>query len=183
MRRTVFPIAVAGLLLVSLAPETAQAQEPPPPPPDSVELVFEREIFVYPSYARQDPFQNLLDMDESGPRFEDLVLLGIVYSDDPNLSVALFGGAEVEMTDPETEGAGQPAEMTSPPEQGAEAVQGRTTTGAGRTVTYRARRGQRLGNMRVIEIQPTRVIVDVTEFGVTEQHVFELQRGSGGNGP
>ena len=183
MRTHFFPIAVTALFATGLGYDPAQSQEPPPTPPDSVELVFEREIFVYPSYARQDPFQNLLDMDDAGPRFEDLVLLGIVYSDNPDFSVALFGGAEMEVVDPESAGAGQPAEMTTPPEQGAAAVQGRTTTGAGRTVTYRARRGQRLGNRRVIEIQPTRVIVDVTEFGVTEQHVFELQRGSGGNGP
>jgi hypothetical protein len=59
---------------------------------------------------------------------------------------------------------------------------GLTTTGQG-MITYRVRRGELLGNMRITEIQPNQVIVDVTEFGVTDQRVFELLRGSGGNGP
>ena len=91
-------------------------------------------------------------MADSGPRFEELSLQGIVYSSNPQLSVVLLHGGEVAVR----EGVSMPQ-------------------------TFRLRRGEVVGNVRIIEIQPTRVIVDVDEFGVIEQRVFELQRGSGGN--
>lgn len=152
--------AVAGGLVLCgwLMAAPAEAQDaPPPPPPDTAELVFEREVFVYPRYNRRNPFSPLIDLEDTGPRFEELTLEGIVYSQNPNLSVALFTATVVAIT---AGGQQVPAEET-----------------------YRLRRGQVVGNVRVIEIQPTRVIVDVDEFGVVEQRVFELQRGSGGNSP
>lgn len=41
---------------------------------------------------------------------------------------------------------------------------------------YRLRRGQTIGNARVLEIRPAQVIFAVDEFGVVRQHVLELQR-------
>ena len=53
------------------------------PPPDSTALVMEREVFQYPEYARRNPFAPLLSAEGGGPRFERLVLLGIMFSSDP----------------------------------------------------------------------------------------------------
>jgi len=147
---------VAGcLMLAGVAwASTGSAQEAAPPPAEAAELVFDREIFLYPRYNRRNPFSPLVNLADSGPRFEEMSLLGIVFSDNPQLSVALFNGAALT-----------------------------TTEGAAIQQTYRLRRGEVIGNVRVIEIQPTRVIVDVDEFGVIEQRVLELQRGSGGNSP
>ncbi len=50
--------------------------------------------------------------------------------------------------------------------------------GSGETasVSYRLRVGEVLGNMRVLEIQQSRVIVEVEEFGVRDQRTLELRR-------
>jgi len=142
-----------GLLVFSAPPLGAQENPPPvppPQPPDSVDLVFEREVFFYPRYERRNPFAPLLSGDESGPRFEEIQLIGIIYSSNPDLSVASFG--------------------PRPGQEGGAAVQ-----------SYRVRRGDTLGNVRILEIQQKRVVVQVEEFGMTEQRIMELKRpGQGG---
>lgn len=55
----------------------------------AAELVFEREVFVYPSHPR-DPFRPLTE-EEAGPRFEDLTLLGVIAGASPGAGVALVG--------------------------------------------------------------------------------------------
>jgi hypothetical protein len=116
-----------------------------------VDLVFEREVFVYPRYERRDPFLPLLDDDQTGPRIEEIELKGIVFSSDPDLSVATFG-------------------LRSGQGEGGVSRQ-----------SFRVRRGEVLGNVRILEIQQTRVVVQIEEFGLTEQRVLELQRpGQGG---
>ena len=151
-------LMVSMLLCVGLlvAPGAAEAQEPapqgPPGPPamDTTELVFEREVFSYPSFERRNPFRPLVGGGDGGPRFEQLQLLGIIQSSQPELSVALLGVRG--------SGQGQLGE------------------------TYRVRQGQTLGNSRILDIQSSRVIVEVTEFGLTEQRVLEVQRpGDGGS--
>jgi len=143
-----------GLLAFSAVPLGAQDTPPPVSPavrPDSVDLVFEREAFFYPRYERRNPFAPLLVSDESGPRFEEIQLVGIIYSTNPDLSVASFGSRLTQTVD----GSGGQS--------------------------YRVRRGDTLGNVRILEIQQTRVVVQVVEFGLTEQRVMELQRpGQGG---
>ena len=146
------------IMVAAFVPSVARGQEAaaPPPPPDSTVLVFSREVFTYPTYERRNPFTPLIAGDIAGPRFEELSLLGIVYYDNPELSVALFGSGNRGGPDPA--GTGETSE------------------------TYRAHTGEVLGNMRVIEIQPTRVIVEVEDFGLTEQRVMELPRpGRGGS--
>jgi len=129
-------------------------QTPPPQPPDTTDLVFEREVFFYPQYERRNPFMSLLSGMEGGPRFEEIRLIGVIYSPNPDRSVALFGPRA---------GQGDAAQQTA-------------------RRTYRARRGEQLGNVRILEIQQTRVVVEVEEFGLTEQHIMELQRpGQGGS--
>ena len=148
-----------GLILLGIlglgCPATVLAQEQPPPtPPDTADLVFEREVFFYPQYERRNPFVPLLSGAEGGPRFEEIRLIGVIYSPDPERSVALFGPRA---------GQGEAGLQTA-------------------RRTYRARRGEQLGNVRILEIQQTRVVVEVEEFGLTEQRIMELQRpGQGGS--
>jgi len=143
-----------GVLVFSAAPLKAQEAPPPVPPPqdpDSVDLVVEREAFLYPRYERRNPFAPLLSGGDSGPRFEEVRLVGILYSSNPDLSLASFG--------PRTGQGGE--------ESGVQ--------------TYRVRRGDTLGNFRILEIQKTRVVVQIQEFGQTEQRIMELERpGQGG---
>lgn len=145
----------AGLvfLAISLVPAAVAAQEQSAPPPqeqDTTELVFQREVFSYPRFERRNPFEALVGAGDGGPRFEELALLGVILSPQPPLSVALVAtGVQF------TEGGG---------------VTGQNIE------TYRIREGETLGNSRVLEIQRDRVIVEVTEFGLTEQRVLELRR-------
>lgn len=148
-------IPVGGALVASLmlarpvAAQNPQARAPRGAPGDTTELVFEREVFTYPGFERRNPFRALVGGADGGPRFEQLQLLGIIQSPQPDLSVALLGVA------------------------GASGSLGET---------YRVRQGQTLGNTRILDIQRSRVIVQVTEFGLTEQRVLELQRPDDGGG-
>lgn len=141
------------LLAFALVPAGVAAQEQSPPPAqdqDTTDLVFQREVFTYPQFERRNPFEPLVGAGDGGPRFEELALLGIILSPQPPLSVALVAtGVQF------TEGGG---------------VTGQNIE------TYRIREGETLGNSRILEIQRDRVIVEVTEFGLTEQRVLELRR-------
>ncbi|MCH7562295.1 MAG: hypothetical protein IH968_00605 [Gemmatimonadetes bacterium] len=149
-------IILFSILAVALSlPAAASAQDRPPPETD---LVMLREVFQYPDYARRNPFAPLLSADGGGPRFERLVLLGIVFSADGRRSIALFGeGSSVD------------------PSSGALSV----VPGA---LTYRLRVGESIGNTTVLEIHERRVLVGVDEFGQSEQHTMELRRLTLGQG-
>lgn len=151
-RRTLaFPAAVlfaAGFLLVptGLQGQEEEADDPPAlPEADSVQLVFEREIFTYPSYERRNPFRPLTGPDDAGPRFEDLIFMGAIVTDDPAASVALLGVR-----------GGRADEADGP--------------------THRLRRGQRIGNVRIVEVRSRELVVEVEEFGLTERRTMELRR-------
>lgn len=154
-----------GLGMVALfvaLPLAAQEAAPSPTPPDSAkapapvaELVFEREVFQYPTYQRRNPFRPLVGNQGSGPRFEQVSLRGIIWSMDPKRSVALFG-------------------------VGGTAQGGAAATPVGET--KRLRVGESWGNMRVAEIQKDRVIVAVEEFGLSENKTLGLTRKRGGGG-
>ncbi|MGD2120608.1 MAG: hypothetical protein PVJ76_02635 [Gemmatimonadota bacterium] len=154
--------AAIFLSLLGMPATTLSGQDTlssPPPQPlqvvDPVDLVFEREAFVYPRYDRRNPFLPLVAGDDQGPRFEEIELTGILFSGDPDRSIAMFRIRT-----------------------GESQSQGERGTG-GRS--YGVRRGESLGNVRILEIQPTRVVVLVEEFGLTEQRVLELPRpGEGG---
>ena len=93
--RMSMPVAT-GLALTILLPtfSSAEAQQPSPgeagAQADSVELIFEREVFEYPTFQRRNPFRPLTG-DDAGPRFEELTLLGVILSGDGVGSVALLG--------------------------------------------------------------------------------------------
>lgn len=145
-------LAAAAFLSV---PGMVAAQEPPAGPPPEPELVFEREVFEYPSFARSNPFVPL-SVIEGGPRFEQITLTGIIWDPDPTYSVAVF-----------TTGA-----VTVAPD-------GTVTVAPGEA--YNAKVGQRIGNTTIRQIQRDRVVVDVEEFGLTDRRtMFIASRRQGG---
>lgn len=135
----------------------AQGQEDPPPPPptvqDSTQLVFEREVFTYPSYQRANPFQPLVSAAGGGPWFEEMRLMSIIHSTGaPSQSMALLAAG------------GDPS----------------AADGAN-IATRRMRVGDVWGNTRIVEIQRRNIVVEVTEFGLAERHVLALPTpGAGG---
>ncbi|MEQ1856328.1 MAG: hypothetical protein ABL963_07655 [Longimicrobiales bacterium] len=142
------PLAVAGQ-------EPAPAQAPGGPAPEP-ELVFEREIFQYPSFTRRNPF---VPLEGAGGelRFEQLSLIGIMYSPDPSASVAVLSTGGVTLAD---DGTVTPVDGDA----------------------YNAKVGQRIGNTTIREIQRDRVIVDVEEFGLTDRRTMVfISRRPGGN--
>lgn len=148
---TVFLGLLAGALLLPLA---AAAQEPPASPPTQqqpTELVFEREVFSYPNLQRRNPFHPLTGADEGGPRFEELRVVGILYSDDPSGSVAVLGTSTVELSEDGATVTVQPGP------------------------SWYLKVGQSVGNIRVVEIHREQVVVEVAQFGLTEQKIMQLQ--------
>ncbi|MFW6206176.1 MAG: hypothetical protein ACOC5I_02970 [Gemmatimonadota bacterium] len=139
LKTVLYSVAVA--LALVLLPGGVMAQDgQQEAQADEVTLVYEREVFDYRAADRRDPFEPLTRDNEMGPRFEELSLQGIIYSQAPGRSVALLQG-------------------------GGERV-------------FRARVGDVLGNSRVIEIGPTRVIMAVENFGTIRQEILEMpQRG------
>jgi hypothetical protein len=162
-----------GLVLAGfvLAPATLAAQEPPaaaPPetpqateqagPPEPTELIFAREVFEYPTFARRNPFQALTG-DEGGPQFAQLRLLGVYYSPTPSMSMAVVGTSTATLS---ADGATVSVEP-------------------GRS--WYLRIGQSVGNIRVVDIRRAEVVVEVNEFGLTQQHVMQLETRRQGGTP
>lgn len=154
MNRRLSTVAFA-VLGCSLLPAVVEAQDPPPQAPDpGPELVFEREVFEYPSFPRSNPFVPLSAF--AGPRYEQLTLTGIIWDTDPTFSVAVV-----------TTGA-----VTVAPD-------GTVSVAPGEA--YNAKVGQRIGNTTIREIQRDRVVVDVEEFGLTDRRtMFIASRRQGG---
>jgi hypothetical protein len=154
-----------GLAGQGLIPGTGFAVQDSAVQADSLTLAFEREVFSYPQYARRNPFASLLGGPE-GPRFETLVLLGLIYSPFAGESIAVFGEGTRTVT---------PATANAPEQISVELTGG----------TYRVREGQIVGNgnvtVRTIELD--RVIVDVAEFGLAETRTMTLPRATPGGGP
>lgn len=71
-------LLVAGASLAAAGIPTAAAQEAGTPG-DSA-LLYAREVFDYPSEGRRNPFRPLNAGERIGPRFDDLVLTGILYN-------------------------------------------------------------------------------------------------------
>ncbi len=160
--RTVLILLLGALSLAAVAePIEAQAA-------DSTELVFDREVFVYPAFERRNPFGQLVGANNGGPRFDALQLIGIIYSENADLSVALLSVGDVTSGDVDQNAGGAEGEAAAPAGQGANFE------------SFRVRRGDVLGNTRILEIQRMRVIVEVTEFGIADRRVLSLPRASEG---
>ncbi len=132
---------------------TAAVEEP------EAELAFEREVFNYPTFARRNPFEPLLASTDGGPRWEGMRLEGIVFDADPRFSIAILssGRTNVRGANVEADPSGTVGQMA------------------------RLRVGERWGNIRIIEIRKDNVLIEVEEFGLTEQRTMRLPvRGQGG---
>ena len=164
-------LAVGGLVPGGLdaqgstagAGQDTPAQQPGRQLEDSLALAFEREVFAYPEYERRNPFKTLVSADGGGPRFENLLLLGILYSPFAGESIALFGEGNRTVT---------PASGNVP-----ETVSVELTGG-----TYRVREGATLGNLTVSKIDRLQVTIELVEFGLTESRTLLLPRGVPGQG-
>jgi hypothetical protein len=158
---TVRSLVIGAAVVAVLGPVTAEAlsaQAPPParPPSTETELVFQREVFQYPAFTRRNPFRPLLGADGGGPRFEQLSLIGIVYSSDPAASVAVVT----------TGGVAIAADGTMTPIDG--------------DASY-LKVGQRLGNSTVVEIRRDAVVFDVEVFDAVERQTMTfVSRRQGG---
>lgn len=157
-----FALLIGLLVAASPAPATAQqggggqeGEAGPPTPPDTAAqgLVFRREVFTYPPFERRNPFTPLL-VSQDGPRFEQIVLQGVIYSEAPGRSVALLSWG----------GLGEGPE------------------GGGGERVRRIRAGESWGNTTVLEIRPEEVVVEVNEFGVMERRILRMPiQGQGGS--
>lgn len=161
-------LSLAGAGGLAAQPPGGGAESTAPPVADSVDLRLERETFAYPSFSRRDPFRPLVG-DETGPQFEDLELLGVMFSSQQGQSVALLGIAGGSVVRPD-----------SILVESGEVLPGAEETRASRSRTNRMRVGDRWGNVRIAVIERNRVLVDVTEFGLTERRELLLRRPDAG---
>lgn len=157
MKRCAPAVVFAGML--ALWPQVATAQDPPPPPPEppaETVLAFEREVFVYPSFDRVNPFRPLLATDSGGPRYERLRLSLIIYVETPGRSVATLSTSVATITEDGTISA---------------------TLGD----SFYLKVGQTIGNTTIVEINRESIEVDVEEFGITDRKTMRLLTALGGN--
>ncbi|MDT8367898.1 MAG: hypothetical protein RQ745_01735 [Longimicrobiales bacterium] len=160
---------VAMAVTTGFTPAALAGQGAPPPTQGGqqvradtavVELVLRREAFTYPAFARRNPFRPLASADDTGPRFDQMRVQLILFNEaDPSRSIAVL-----------TAGGGRGG--ASGPGQGT----------AGRGQVQRLSVGERWGNVRVVSIERTRVIVDVSEFGIEDRRIMTIQsRSQGGS--
>jgi len=155
MITTRLTLGCALALLVGAPALHAQDAPPAQQPPPDAELVFEREVFDYPSFTRRNPFRPL-----SGPggelRYEDLSLIGIMFAPDGTNSVAVLSTGGVTVNEDGT---------TAPVEGDA----------------FYLKVGERIGNATIIEIRRDAVIIDVQEFDAIERRTMNfISRRQGG---
>lgn len=145
-------LSFLGLMLTAVA---VSGQDQPPPRGTDAELVFEREVFEYPSFTRRNPFRPL-----SGPggelRYEDLSLIGIMYSVDGAQSVAVLSTGGVQVNEDGT---------TAPIDGDA----------------FYLKVGEQVGNVTIVAIRRDAVVVDVREFDAVERRTMNfVSRRQGG---
>jgi hypothetical protein len=151
MFRIVSGALVAALGVVVLPGMVAAQDAPPTPPQQATELVFEREVFLYPQFERRNPFRPLGVGDAGAVRFEQLRLAGTIVSDDPSESVAILSTAQVTVSEDGSQVTAEEGE------------------------SWYAKVGQTIGNVRILEIHLSQIVVEVEEFGIAEQKIMQLQ--------
>jgi hypothetical protein len=157
-------VAQARVAEAGTPPKSGQ---PTPAPLGEVEMISEREVFHYPSFQRRNPFRPLVGS-ESGPRFEQVELRGILYDNtNSGRSVAILGlRAQAERQIQQiVQRQVQAQESTTAPRQDTIYVP---------EPTERLRVGQKWGNMRVAAINEDHIVLNVTEFGITEQRILRI---------
>lgn len=148
--------AAAAAILVLASPQDAKGQQPRPAAAPDAELVFEREVFSYPSFTRRNPFRPLLGS-AGGVRFEQLSLIGIMYSPDPASSVAVLSTGGVTVAE---DGTMSPVDGNA----------------------YYLKVGDSIGNTTIIEIRRDAVVVDVEVFDSVEREIMNfVSRRQGGS--
>ncbi len=155
MKRMTMMLA-AGTVLLAGAGEV-HGQDPARPSSSDVELVYEREIFSYPSFTRRNPFL-ALEGTAGGPRFEQMTLIGILYSTEPSASVAIISTGTV----------------TVAADGSMSGVEGDA---------YYLKVGQSIGNTTVVEIRRDAVIVDVEVFDAVERNTMNFVSSREGGTP
>ncbi len=132
-------------LTLALAAAPLGAQQKPPDKPEvaskaapaaELKLMFDREVFSFPTGGRRDPYTPLVGKNDAGPRFDELILRGIIYSPGGQSLVLLSDGKKL----------------------------------------YRRHRGEMVGNARIVQISPTRVLFSVDNFGVWREESLELRK-------
>ncbi len=141
-------VNAALILVTALAGLTAGPTPSPGFPQDTAQAsgqaseqdaIYRREMFVYPTDNRRNPFVSLVGPDvDTGPQFDDLDLMGIIFGGSYGSVATLIDG-----------------------------VTGKR---------HRVRRGDVVGNARVVEIRPDAVVFQVTEFGVTRSETLRIRR-------
>ena len=149
-------VAFAGAA-VAVAAQNPPGQQQAPGPAADTELVFEREVFEYPSFPRRNPFAPLVGPGGGGPRFEQLSLIGIMYSPDPAGSVAVLSTGGVQVNE---DGTMSPVDGEA----------------------YYLKVGESIGNTTIVEIRRDAVIVDVEVFDSVERETMNfVSRRQGGS--
>ncbi len=144
--------AVMLLLLPPVGGLSGQQQAQQATSDSTPRLVYEREVFDYPTYTRRNPFQPLVGPNQGGPRFEQLRLMAIIYdSDDPHQSVATVGTSTVTVSPDGSNVTVQPGE------------------------SWYLKEGQAIGNMRIVAIHEREVVVDVEEFGLATRKIMQIE--------
>jgi hypothetical protein len=154
-------------------PAGRAGEAPPAEPAEPPQLVLEREIFRYPTFGRRNPFEPLVG-DASGPRFEQMELRGVIYSPDSNRSIALLGlrGRFEQRLQQRAAQQQQQAEAGTLPAQ-IDTIQVPDRS-------MRVKVGESWGNVRIVTINRDHVIVDVTDFGLTERRTLTMLVRRGG---
>lgn len=156
MKDFTFALAVCGVVLLWATPVAAQEPQPPQSRANT-ELVFEREVFSYPSFTRRNPFLPL-EGTAGGPRFEQLTLIGIMHSPDPGSSVAVISTGSVTVAE---DGSLSGTEGDA----------------------YYLRVGQSIGNTTIVEIRRDAVVVDVEVFDAVERNIMNFVSSREGGTP
>jgi len=164
------PCLALCLLAVPLAgqqprPQAADSARARPDTVTEADLVFEREVFEYPTFQRRNPFEPLVG-NLAGPRYEEIILRGIIFTDDPRSSVALLGLRQ--RAQQQVQRQAQQQERAQ--QQGTAVVD----TIVVEETSTRLRVGESWGNVRVVQILRDHVIVAVNEFGQTEQRILRM---------
>lgn len=160
-------VVALGVCLVARPMAAQEGGQARPPADEGLTLRLEREVFQWPAFERRNPFRALTGA-EVGPHFEDVELRAVVVAEDPSQSVALIALREgADVAEPGDSGDLVQEDDAAPPAQPP-------------SRSMRLRVGDQWGTLRLVSVEPSRVILEVTEFGLSDRRVLPLRRSMGG---